>query len=292
MSQHLVFRKEFEFPTQQPQTIPIWLTTSTLIVDIRGSLNAFEVLESAYLIQYQFRDGLGWVKTQSLRVSSNLSQVVFDSSYPYKLKVLPVKGVKQFELSLWVETQYTSTSINLFSGENSLSLRAIDLLESYSLILPVAKPQAGQGLRVASVAGQLEWVGLFSQGDLNAKANINHNHTIAQVDTLQTALNAKPNTSDVSLALSNKADLSHTHAAMAVDWTRPGAIGATAPNTGKFTGLTVQGALQHTGASVGFFNTAPIAKPTVSGSHIGGAALTSLIAALKNLGLINDATTA
>jgi hypothetical protein len=42
---------------------------------------------------------------------------------------------------------------------------------------------------------------------------------------------------------------------------------------------------------LGFFNAAPIVKPTVSGSKGANAALTSLITALKNLGLITDTTT-
>jgi hypothetical protein len=43
--------------------------------------------------------------------------------------------------------------------------------------------------------------------------------------------------------------------------------------------------------SVGFNNTAPIAKPTVTGSKGGNAALASLITALANYGLIVDSTT-
>lgn len=48
-----------------------------------------------------------------------------------------------------------------------------------------------------------------------------------------------------------------------------------------------------TGASqqIGFFGTNKIAKPTVTGSKGGNAALTSLMTALSNLGLIKDSTT-
>jgi hypothetical protein len=44
--------------------------------------------------------------------------------------------------------------------------------------------------------------------------------------------------------------------------------------------------------NVGFFNTAPVAKPTVSGAKASNAALGSLLAALAALGLITDSTTA
>lgn len=43
--------------------------------------------------------------------------------------------------------------------------------------------------------------------------------------------------------------------------------------------------------NVGFYNTAPQAKPTVSGSKSGNAALASLCSALATLGLITDSTT-
>jgi hypothetical protein len=44
--------------------------------------------------------------------------------------------------------------------------------------------------------------------------------------------------------------------------------------------------------NVGFNSTAPISKPTVSGSRGGNAALASLLTALANYGLITDSTTA
>jgi hypothetical protein len=45
------------------------------------------------------------------------------------------------------------------------------------------------------------------------------------------------------------------------------------------------------GDTLGFFNTAPIAKPTVTGAKAGNAALTSLLQKLAALGLIIDSTT-
>ena len=44
-------------------------------------------------------------------------------------------------------------------------------------------------------------------------------------------------------------------------------------------------------ANLGFYNTAPVAKQTVSGAKGGNAALTSLMAALVSLGLVTDTTT-
>lgn len=43
---------------------------------------------------------------------------------------------------------------------------------------------------------------------------------------------------------------------------------------------------------LGFFQASPVAKPTVTGSRAGNAALASLLTALASLGLITDSTTA
>lgn len=44
--------------------------------------------------------------------------------------------------------------------------------------------------------------------------------------------------------------------------------------------------------TVGFFNTAPSGKPTITGAKAGNAALASLLTGLSGLGLVNDTTTA
>jgi hypothetical protein len=49
--------------------------------------------------------------------------------------------------------------------------------------------------------------------------------------------------------------------------------------------------LNPTGQHIGFNGTAPVAKPTVTGSKGANAALTSLMTALSSLGLVTDSTT-
>lgn len=56
--------------------------------------------------------------------------------------------------------------------------------------------------------------------------------------------------------------------------------------------LAVAQDLAHRGTKVGFFNTAPATKPTVTGSRGGNAALASLLTALASLGILIDSTTA
>jgi hypothetical protein len=56
--------------------------------------------------------------------------------------------------------------------------------------------------------------------------------------------------------------------------------------------LQVALTFRHLGASLGFYNAAAVAKPTVAGSRGANAALASLLTALASLGLVTDTSTA
>jgi hypothetical protein len=66
------------------------------------------------------------------------------------------------------------------------------------------------------------------------------------------------------------------------------------------TGITVRAsgtteiklALAHQGSTLGFFNTTPTTKPTITGSRGSNAALADLLTKLAGLGLLTDSTTA
>lgn len=54
--------------------------------------------------------------------------------------------------------------------------------------------------------------------------------------------------------------------------------------------LQIIGALDHDGSQAGFYGTAPVSKPTVTGSRGGNAALASLLTALADLGLVTNSS--
>lgn len=56
--------------------------------------------------------------------------------------------------------------------------------------------------------------------------------------------------------------------------------------------LAIAQDLAHRGTKVGFYNTAPTTKQTITGSRGGNAALASLLTGLANIGLITDSSTA
>ncbi|MEU3826464.1 hypothetical protein AB0F36_14265 [Streptomyces sp. NPDC029080] len=70
------------------------------------------------------------------------------------------------------------------------------------------------------------------------------------------------------------------------NWRRSGANEWTTDDA-----VVVSLTLRHLGASLGFYEATAAAKPTVTGSRGGNAALASLISALATLGLITDSTT-
>jgi hypothetical protein len=55
--------------------------------------------------------------------------------------------------------------------------------------------------------------------------------------------------------------------------------------------ITLNGALAHTGPTLGFFGADPTPRPTITGSRSDGTALANLLTALHNMGLIEDNTT-
>lgn len=67
-------------------------------------------------------------------------------------------------------------------------------------------------------------------------------------------------------------------------------LGTTADGMTAGGSLAVAGDFAHRGTLAGFFNTTPIAKPTVTGSRGGNAALASLLTQLAALGLLTDSS--
>lgn len=67
---------------------------------------------------------------------------------------------------------------------------------------------------------------------------------------------------------------------------RPSAFTLRADNN-----FEIGSSLAHKGSNAGFFNTAPVPKPTVTGAKGGNAALASALGALSALGLITDSST-
>jgi hypothetical protein len=55
--------------------------------------------------------------------------------------------------------------------------------------------------------------------------------------------------------------------------------------------VLIGGPLNHDGTTIGFYGATPVTKPTVSGAKGGNAALTSLMTALANLGIVTNSTT-
>ena len=92
---------------------------------------------------------------------------------------------------------------------------------------------------------------------------------------------------DGTLLGQNVRTLSYNSSDTALEYTNSGTVTFKIADSGT----TTAKALGVTG-NVGFFNTTPTTKPTVTGSLGGNAALSSLVTALTNLGLITNSTTA
>jgi len=120
-----------------------------------------------------------------------------------------------------------------------------------------------------------------------------HGQTVF-ADTVANAASERANISNNTVRIRNGSD---GHVAL-TDGTNTWGINITSANGNlRIVRLTGSGLINlagntQLGAQVGFQGTAPIAKPTVTGSRGGNAALASLLTALANYGLITDSTTA
>jgi len=108
-------------------------------------------------------------------------------------------------------------------------------------------------------------------------------------------LNGNAAGSDIVLGTAKSARVWYNGTNLVIDPDNAGSgivlIGATGDDDMRLTNIEIDGALNHDGSTVGFYNTTPIAKPTVTGAKGGNVALGNLLTALANLGLLTDSTT-
>lgn len=128
--------------------------------------------------------------------------------------------------------------------------------------------------QIAEGSSNLYYTNTRSRNAINATGSLTYNQTTGVI-----SYNAP--TSFAWSAISGTPNTATGYGIASIDGVP---IGATTPSTAKFSTLSVTG-------NAGFNNTAPISKPTVTGSKASNAALASLITALASYGLITDSTT-
>jgi hypothetical protein len=97
----LLFKVTLDFATVRVRDLPLSLTPHALIVGIDDGSSNREILDSAYLIQYPFIDGFGYVKGEYFRLSSGFNLLLFDVQLPSKFRLLPLRKQPQITISLW-----------------------------------------------------------------------------------------------------------------------------------------------------------------------------------------------
>ncbi|MFD4572112.1 hypothetical protein ACFWNK_01725 [Streptomyces sp. NPDC058417] len=142
-----------------------------------------------------------------------------------------------------------------------------------------ARATAVENRATALESGKLDKVG----GSLTGSLTVN---TPAAGDAL-VALHVGSETFDRVRLLTDRIEVGPGGAARDTNWRRSGANEWTTDDA-----VIVALMLRHLGSTLGFYGATAVAKPTVSGSRGGNAALGSLISALASLGLVTDGTTA
>jgi hypothetical protein len=112
---HLLLKTEIEFGAIRARDIPLLLVPRALIVGVDDGSNA-EILDSAYLIQYPFLDGFGFVKGDCFRLSAGLNLICFPVEKYSKFRLLPLRKQTKLTISFWA---YTMPIYNDPNGNSS-----------------------------------------------------------------------------------------------------------------------------------------------------------------------------
>lgn len=97
---HLLFKRTFDFTDTRVKDSPLLLIPPSLIVGI-DTRSDLEILDAAYVIQYPFIDGFGFIKGQYFKLSSNFTLINFEVEKLSKLRFLPLRKQKQLTISIW-----------------------------------------------------------------------------------------------------------------------------------------------------------------------------------------------
>lgn len=264
-------------------------TATTVIIDIAGTdeheftATAYDAKSNNILTTGNIQIGSGATSASSgsLRLSDNATVTWYDGSTTRTALTLSGSG------ATWGST----TSLTRY---NSFDVHQFSIGSTSRWVL------AGNELR-HDTSGAATWylIGLATTGTGNAL-------TIAGED--RTASTSTNTGGAVTLRGGNATGATATHTGGKLTLQGGDATGGSGTRTGggldirAGTGASANGELRLLdnttpriridGTGLAFYNTAPIAKPTVSGAKGANAALGSLMTALSNLGLVTDSTSA
>jgi hypothetical protein len=96
----LLYKATFDFSEYRVRDTPLFIVPKTLIVGVEDGSTA-EILDAAYLIQYPFLDGFGFVKGEYFKLSASFNLLSFSVAKRSKLRLLPLRKQQQITLSIW-----------------------------------------------------------------------------------------------------------------------------------------------------------------------------------------------
>lgn len=97
---HLLFKGTFDFTDARVKDSPLLRVPESLIVGVEEGRDQ-EILDAAYLIQYPFIDGFGFVKGQYFKLSPAFTLIDFEVQKLSKLRFLPLRKQRQLTISIW-----------------------------------------------------------------------------------------------------------------------------------------------------------------------------------------------
>ena len=97
----LLFKGTLDFSDGRGREIPLFITPKALIFGVDDGSNYDGNLDAAYLIQYPFINGFGFVKGEYFKLSNGFNLLSFDVKLRSKFRLQPLRKQRQITVSLF-----------------------------------------------------------------------------------------------------------------------------------------------------------------------------------------------
>lgn len=125
---HLLIKQSLDFTDARVKDTALFMIPNVLIVGVEdGSIR--EILDAAYLIQYPFIDGFGFIKGDYFNLSNGFNLIRFSVALRSKFRVLPLRKQPKITVSFWIppmpfisdSNSQSSTSANTTTVQASIT---------------------------------------------------------------------------------------------------------------------------------------------------------------------------
>ncbi len=143
----LLLKQTLDFADVRVRETPLFIIPHALIVGVEDGSSYKEILDAAYLIQYPFVDGFGFVKGEYFKLSNGFNLLSFQVHLRSKFRLLPLRKQRNLTVSFF-EIAMPLSNPSTPSSQSSTSAAATTVPGSTSSQVILAANAARKGATV------------------------------------------------------------------------------------------------------------------------------------------------